>query len=276
MKTLLDVAWRFVAATILVFVGTMLLGGIVFAILGNPWADVPPAGDVFVPMLLSSALLVLALVAPVRLSLLARWPRIAAVFVACLGVNVLLMQVEAAAFLDMSQGQLAAAFVNALLNAAWLSLVTGFLFGPRDASHAAPATWSGLTAPSWTMRIAGAAAVYLLLYLVAGMLIYPQVQAYYESQNFEAGPWILPLAFLRGALYVVFSLWLIRSMRTTRLYCALAVALMFPLLAGVAALVIPSGIMPADVRFWHGLEVGWSNAVFGFLTGWAFWRPPGQ
>ncbi len=50
---------------------------------------------------------------------------------------------------------------------------------------------------------------------------------------------------------------------------------MFPLLAGVAALVIPNGVMPPDVRFWHGLEVGWSNAVFGFLTGWVFWRPPG-
>jgi len=273
MRTVSDLAWRFALATLLVFVGTMVLGGIVFAILGNPLADTPAPGDVFVPMLISSALLVAALVAPVRLSALSRWPRIAAVFAACFGVNVLLMQVEAAAFLDLSPAQLLAAFVNATFNAAWLSLVTGYLFGARDGRQAVPPTFDGMIRKSWILRIAGAGAAYLLLYLVAGMLIYPKVQAYYESQNFEAGLWMFPLAFVRGMLYVLFSLWLLRSLRCTRLPCAIAIAFMFPVLAGVAALIVPSGFMPPDVRFWHALEVGWSNAAFGFLVGWLFWRP---
>ena len=103
------------------------------------------------------------------------------------------------------------------------------------------------------------------------MLIYSKVQAYYEAQNFEAGLWILPLTLLRGALYVAFTLWLLRSMRVTRVHSALAVAVMFPLLAGVAALIIPSTLMPADVRFWHALEIGVSNFIYGCFVGWVFW-----
>jgi cytochrome bd-type quinol oxidase subunit 2 len=159
---------------------------------------------------------------------------------------------------------------QATLAAAWLCVVCGLLFGGRDGGDFLEP--ERLSQRSLLGRIALAAVAYLLLYLVAGMLIYPKVQDWYELQGFEAGPWILPLALVRGACYALFSLWLVRSMRCTRMQCAFAIAVMFPILAGIAALVIPTGIMPSHVRAWHALEIGWSNFVFGFLVGWLFWR----
>lgn len=129
MKTQAMLAGKILFATALVMFGTMAAGAAVYAFFGDVWGPGPEPADLLLPMLLSSFLLVIALVTPARTSTLARWPRIASLFIACLGVNVLLLQIEAAAFLDMSGAQLAVALTQAILVAAWLCLICGFLVG---------------------------------------------------------------------------------------------------------------------------------------------------
>ena len=48
--------------------------------------------------------------------------------------------------------------------------------------------------------------------------------------------------------------------------------LLCPVIAGVAGLLSPNGIMPDYVRYWHMLEIAWSNLVFGMVVGYVFWN----
>lgn len=77
---------------------------------------------------------------------------------------------------------------------------------------------------------------------------------------------------LRGLGYVLFTLYLVRSIAGSRRACSLSMGLLFPVIAGVAGLLSPNGIMPDHVRYWHMLEIGWSNLVFGMIVGWVFWN----
>ena len=82
---------------------------------------------------------------------------------------------------------------------------------------------------------------------------------------------ILPLQILRGPAYVLFTLPLLRSLEVTRWQASLAIAVMFPLLAGVASLIVPNPIFPDWVRAYHLGEIAWSNFVYGAIVGAVFW-----
>ncbi|NIP16885.1 MAG: hypothetical protein GWM87_01020 [Xanthomonadales bacterium] len=130
-----------------------------------------------------------------------------------------------------------------------------------------------LTTGTWIRRFAGASLAYVFLYFAAGLMIIGQVQEFYDTQNMEVGAWFLPLQLCRGALYVASALYLLRNMRCTRWQASLATGFMFPILAGVAGLLSPNPIMPEAIRYWHILEIGWSNLVYGMLVGYLFWKP---
>jgi hypothetical protein len=66
---------------------------------------------------------------------------------------------------------------------------------------------------------------------------------------------------------------LLRSMSVTRWQAALAMAVMIPLVHGLAALIPPNPFMPAYVRHAHMIEIGWSNFALGLLIGFLFWNP---
>jgi hypothetical protein len=104
-------------------------------------------------------------------------------------------------------------------------------------------------------------------------LIIGFVKEFYDTQELPPRSWILPLQVFRGLAYVAFTIWLIRSMLGSRWQVGLSMALLFPVYAGVAALLVPNAIMPDHVRYWHMLEIGWSNFVFGGLVGFLFWQP---
>jgi hypothetical protein len=63
-------------------------------------------------------------------------------------------------------------------------------------------------------------------------------------------------------------------MSVTRRQASLAMAVMVPLVHGVAALIPPNPFMPDFVRHAHMIEIGWSNFVLGLLIGFLFWNPP--
>ena len=85
-----------------------------------------------------------------------------------------------------------------------------------------------------------------------------------------------PFQIARGALFVAFVLPLLRSMIVTRPQASLTMAVMIPLVHGVAGLIPPNPFMPDFVRHAHMLEIGWSNFVLGLLIGFLFWNPPHQ
>ena len=251
-------------------VGTMIAGGALNAILGNPWEDPPQGISVFAGLLLGNFLYAAVLYFPIRNSLLSGKALFAAAFLACFGLSVFLTQVEALVFLDMESSQLLFASIHGTLAALIFAGLAVRVYARRSAS--AMERGSRLSSGQWVWRIAVADVSYVVLYFAAGLMIIGFVKEFYDTQNLQVGPWILPLQIVRGLAYVAFTIWLVRSLHGPRWQVALSMALLFPVYAGVAALLTPNGIMPDHVRYWHMLEIGWSNFVFGGIIGFLFWQ----
>jgi hypothetical protein len=120
---------------------------------------------------------------------------------------------------------------------------------------------------AWRFVLCSAA--YVFLYFLAGTIIFPFVRDYYATQHIPSpGQIILLQFFLRGPLFILVCVILLRMFRMPHLAGSLAVGLAFTLISGVAALIMPNGIFPDTVRWAHFWEVSTENFVFGALVGW--------
>jgi hypothetical protein len=123
--------------------------------------------------------------------------------------------------------------------------------------------------PQMAWRFVLCSAVYVFLYYLAGTIILPLVRDYYATQHIPSPGQIISLQlFLRGPLFILVCLTLLRMFRLPHLSGALAVGFAFTFLSGVAALIMPNGIFPDTVRWAHFWEVSTSNLVFGIVVAW--------
>ena len=114
-------------------------------------------------------------------------------------------------------------------------------------------------------------ASYVFLYFLAGSIIFPYVRDFYATQHIPSLGQIVSLQFfVRGPVFILVCLTLLRMMRLPHLSGALAVGLAFTVLSGVAALIIPNPVFPDSVRWVHFGEVTSSNFVFGCVVGWVW------
>jgi len=110
---------------------------------------------------------------------------------------------------------------------------------------------------------------YLVLYLVAGMIVFPFVRDFYTTQHMPSLGWLVALQLLlRGPLFVGLCVLLTRMLCLPRMAGALAVGVVFALLSGVVSLMVPNPFMPDAVRWAHFCEVTASNGFFGAITAW--------
>jgi hypothetical protein len=115
---------------------------------------------------------------------------------------------------------------------------------------------------------------YFILYLAAGMVIFPFVRDFYATRTLPSMGTILALQLLcRGPVFVVTCMLLQRMLNLPRITGALAVGIVFTTVSGIAPLLMPSPYFPDSVRWFHFFEVVISNFVFGALVAW-FWRTP--
>jgi hypothetical protein len=201
-----------------------------------------------------------------------------ALLLAILGIHVVLLWVEGLAVDLLPPAVIARGFAGDVLVAAVIAFLLARAVGGRRGAEPAVTGRSGSAQPwgawSWTWRVALCAFCYLVLYVTAGSLIWPAIQPFYESRGLTVNPAIiLPLQILRGAGYVLFTMPLLRSLAVTRWQASLAMAIMFPLLAGVAALIVPNPVFADWVRAYHLGEIAWSNFVYGAIVGAVFWNP---
>jgi hypothetical protein len=272
MNGMFSILWRVILVTLVVFVGEMVIGGLVLWITGPVWENPPPFSEVVLPMLAGVLITVAALVYPTLQSTLRGWSLFLALFLALFGLNVFLLNIEGALFLFITPQQLVSLVMMSTLTNALLAALMVFVFG-RYAPAPAVVPWDRRhTAVRWSLRILLVSVCYMLLYFTAGMLIIPYVQEFYATQHIPTGAWFIPFQVLRGLGYVLFTLYLVRSIAGSRRACSLSMGLLFPVIAGVAGLLSPNGIMPDHVRYWHMLEIGWSNLLFGMIVGWVFWN----
>jgi hypothetical protein len=119
-------------------------------------------------------------------------------------------------------------------------------------------------------RFAFCCASYVFLYFLAGMIIFPYVREFYANQHIPSfGQIVLLQFFVRGPVFVLVCLLLMRMFRLPGVSGALAVGLAFTLLSSVT-LMIPNPVFPDSVRWVHFCEVTSSNFVFGCVVGWVW------
>ena len=115
---------------------------------------------------------------------------------------------------------------------------------------------------------------YGFLYFAAGAIIFPYVKDFYGTQQLPSHLRILAMQLLvRGPIFIVLCVALVRMLGLPRLSGALAVGVVFSLLSGVTPLLTPNPFLPDVVRWVHMCEVTSSNFVFGTIVGWLWGRP---
>lgn len=290
MSKILDLAWRVVAASAAAAIVSGLLNG---GIMGAGVFPSPKSGGGverigFIALWLCSWLvLTAAMTWPAILSGLRGLRLVQVLAIAFFGLRSLLCVIEAAVFLKTYTAHDAAFMVfDGAIEAVVISLLLAAAMGKLGAvkDGATPANSGSATALAedqpaampwlqWAWKILFCACAYVVLYLVAGAIIWPFVQQYYPELPTQGigMRWFLALQLRRGLVFVVVLLPLVRSLRGPRWQRVLAMAVFVPLVHGLAGLLLPNQQMPAwGMRSAHMIEIGWSNFVFGLLVAYLF------
>ncbi len=107
---------------------------------------------------------------------------------------------------------------------------------------------------------------YLILYITAGLIIFPLVHDFYATQSIPSFDKIIALQLLvRGPVFTGICILLSNMIGPQRPGRIITVGLAFALLS-VAPLVVPNPLFPDTVRWVHFCEITSSNFVFGILV----------
>ncbi len=160
-------------------------------------------------------------------------------------------------------------------------LIASLLFAPilvwllgrwKSPAEREPAALKPRSVWGWTWRIVAGDFAYMFFYIVAGMIIWPFVKEFYANMVMPSPGAILSMQVFRGLVYVAAGFGVTRLMAGKPARAALALAIAFPVLAGLEPMIYPNDIMPAHIRLPHTIEIGWSNAAYGALLGFMLTR----
>jgi hypothetical protein len=128
------------------------------------------------------------------------------------------------------------------------------------------------SAANWVGRILLGDLFYVLCYIVAGIIALPFVKGFYAGIKLPGPASILQVEIFRGFVYVAAGLAVVHGIKGKPTRAAMVLGLSFPILAGVAPLLLPNSFLPDYVRLAHGFEIGISNFAYGILLGYLLTR----
>lgn len=216
------------------------------------------------------------------------WRLITTVFFVFYGVMTFIAQIESLIFNILPPSVLPRLFLMGVLIAAPFSLLAVLVLGKGKAESTKsndPNSRLIMPVKEWAWKLALIAIAYMILYSTFGYFIAwknPAVQAYYggiDEGNFFAhmrvvfttAPWLEPFQALRGILWALLALPVIRMMKGRWQETAIAVGMLFAVLMN-SQLLLPTPLMPEAVRMAHLLETASYNFIFGYLIVWLLHR----
>jgi hypothetical protein len=232
---------------------------------------------------------VLALTLPVLWSRWTGWRLAAAMFVAYFGTVTVVTQIESLVYLGdkMPGNMLAGLFAMGFFIAATFSPICVLVLGKWKAQSAIDEQPGPVLNPGrrgW--RVAAAGLVFLCLYYLFGYYIAwqdPELRAYYggvDPGSFFAQmksivgvtPWMIPLQYVRGMMYVGLGILVMCAMRGSWWRAGLAIAMLFA--APTLYLLMPNPVMPDFPRMTHLVETFPYQFLFGWFLAWFLYRGP--
>ena len=231
--------------------------------------DAPPMAGTVPWLMLSNAIIVLALGAAALHSDWRDWRLTRALFAIPAAITTVNM-IEGIFFLSNSHIDWRGAISITLVGYAIAALLWWLIFrGAPVVNAPVEASLPHRSFGQILSRAVLSSACYVFLYYLAGFIIFPYVRDFYATQRIPGAGEIVAMQFLlRGPVFLLVCLLLLRMFRLPHLTGALAVGVAFTVLSGVAPLIVPNPFLPDSVRWVHFCEVTGSNLVFGFLMGW--------
>ena len=212
------------------------------------------------------------------------WRLILAIGIVLFGVTTLMSQIETAVFVrDLPEGFLTRLVLAGLLFSALFAALLVLILGKRAGTNniERPRLSLSMSFGAWITKASLIAVIYVAIYFTFGYFVAwknPVVRAYYGGGNadsfvsqllhtLQTTPWHFPLQLLRGLLWTLLALPVIRMIRGGRVEAALVVALLFSVVMNTQ-LLLPNPLMPYEVRITHLLETASSNFIFGWILVW--------
>jgi hypothetical protein len=155
-----------------------------------------------------------------------------------------------------------------LLSALAVSAVFAYLSGPGNTSLAGAAP---RLHAYWQLRFLVVGFAYVILFFVAGMLVFPYVSHFYSGRVMPSIQAIIGVEFVRGLIYGLAMLPVARQLEGHRWRAAAVLGLCVSVFGGVAPLLLPNNkYLPADILPYHLVEVGCENFLLGMMGAWLF------
>jgi len=277
MKAKLILILKFLALVILYFILFAVISATILPRLQQSPPDYEPLSALSALLLMSGLNAALLTYITLR-SRWSGWKLIVTLAVVFFGVATVMPQIETAVFVRT----LPPGFLSRLFLAGFLF---SFLYAPLLVLLAGNRRQSEFTAPKVkvnssqaVIKFTIAAFIYVILYFTFGYFIAwqsPALRAYYGGGNsngflmqlnetWRATPWLFPFQFLRGLLWSLLALPVIRMLRGQRLEKAVVVGLLFAVVT--SQLLLPNPLMPYEVRMRHLVETASSNFLFGCIV----------
>ena len=247
-----------------------------------------PAQVLSLPTVLAIMLLqVLALAWPILQSRWRGWRLALAIFLVHFGTVTFMSQIESLVYLGgkMPGDLISGLFAMGLFIAAVFAPIAVLVLGKwKPAAGPGAARAPALRLGRWGWRVAAAGLVFLCLYYLFGYYVAwqdPELRAYYGGTDpgsfvaqmrvvMQDTPWMIPLQFIRGLMWVALGMIIIRSMRGPWWHSGLATALLFAVPS--LYLLFPNPLMPDFPRITHLVETLPYQFLFGLFLAWFFAR----
>jgi hypothetical protein len=271
------------AAFAITFVlGASVMAGVLPAAPSEP--GLVPDGVGLAIVVIADTLLITALILASRWG---GWKLAMSLAVAYYGVATFMTQIETAYFLtDLTVGPdvLPRLFLMGLPPAfVFIPLAVWLLGKGRAPVETDPNPALVMPAGQWAWKLAVIAVVYLGLYWSAGYFIAwqnPELRSFY-GQPGAALPfwtqvtgdlWLIPFQLMRGLLWTLFTLPVLRGSKVNAWWAALLVGLLLSVPQNIGH-ILPNPLIPvASVRLSHLVETASSTFVFGLVIVWLLHR----
>lgn len=295
LKTILFFVVRVIALTIVYLIVFVLASAVTIAPVTNALPATEDSSSTVLYLPLVALLNTLVMVYVIVRARWHGWKLAAVIALAFYGVNTFMSQIETAAFPPVANrlppGMLSGLFVMGLIQAVIFSPLAVLIMGKWKPDPGENEPNDRLVMPSgeWVWKLAVVAFVYLTLYLTFGYYVAwrnPAIQAYYGGTDpgsfggqlaniMRDTPWLPFFQLLRGLLWTLIALPVIRTMKGAWWETGLAVGLTYAVLMN-SGLILPNPIMPPAVRIAHLVETATSNFIFGWVVVWLLHRHTGS
>jgi hypothetical protein len=274
-KSIVVLGLKFIALCMVMFIA-FIIGG---AVPGQPATTEEmsvPMLPLFIMNILNTTVLTYAIIR-------SQWHGsrlIATVFVTLFGIQTIMSQIETLVFIPTSD--VGYIFIMGLITALIFSPLAVIILSKMKKETKIDKKNMRLIMPKreWAWKLCVIAAVYIILYFTFGYFITwqsPAVREFYGGELIgfvphliavvESNPWLVPFQMLRGLLFALFALPVIRMMKGKWWEAAVTVGILFAVLL-TSGLLIPNPYMPEAVRMAHLAETAPSTLIFGLIVVW--------